>query len=339
MPEQHPLYRKAGDEADTPRLTEPLRIAVVIPCFRVRDKILDVLAQIGPEVYSIYCIDDCCPEGTGYMVQQAVQDPRVQVIFHKQNQGVGGATLSGYRAALTDGATVIVKIDGDGQMDPRLIQPLIRPILRGQADYAKGNRFFHLEHVQTMPRIRLFGNAVLSFMSKFSGGYWQIFDPTNGYTAIHAKIAAALPFNKVSQRYFFESDMLYHLYNERAVVADVPMPAQYGSEVSNLRTLDIITPFLLKHASNFAKRVFYNYFLRDFSIASVELSLGLIALVFGVLFGTTAWINSLRTGVTASAGTVMLAALPIIVGVQLLLGFLNFDMQNAPRRVLHPVLE
>lgn len=339
MPEQHGLYQRQGDQPKDLKRIEPLRIAVVIPCFRVRNQVLDVLARVGPEVYHIYCVDDCCPEGTGYMVQQEVQDPRVRVIFHEQNQGVGGATLSGYHAALADGATVIVKIDGDGQMDPALIKPLLRPIIGGQADYAKGNRFFHLEHVEAMPRIRLFGNAVLSFMSKFSSGYWRVFDPTNGYTAIHAKVAATLPFAKVSRRYFFESDMLYHLYNQRAVIVDIPMPARYGSEVSNLRTFRVIAPFLAKHTTNFVKRIFYNYFLRDFSIASMEFSIGILALVFGVLFGTLTWINSIRTGITASAGTVMLAALPVIVGIQLLLSFLNYDIQNAPSRALHPLLE
>lgn len=319
--------------------TEPPRVAVVIPCYRVRSHVCDVLARIGPEVSSIYCVDDRCPEGSGHFVEQAAKDPRLRVIFHEQNQGVGGATLSGYRAALADGATVIVKVDGDGQMDPALIKTLVQPILAGQADYAKGNRFFYLEHVRTMPGVRLAGNAVLSFMSKLSSGYWHVFDPTNGYTAVHAKVAATLPLGRISRRYFFESDMLYHLYNRRAVVLDIPMPARYASESSSLRTFDVIVPFLGNHTRNFAKRIFYNYLLRDFSIASVELALGLAALVFGVLFGITAWVDSIQTGVTASAGTVMLSALPIIVGVQLLLSFLNYDIQNAPRRPLHPLLQ
>ena len=189
------------------------RIAVVIPCYRVRDRVCDVLAQIGPEVDHIYCVDDACPDGTGQMLQKVVKDERVRIIFHDQNEGVGSATLSGYRAALRDGATIIVKIDGDGQMDPSLIHLFARPILEGKADYTKGNRFFRLEDVRSMPRSRLIGNAALAFLSKISSGYWGILDPTNGYTAIHASVAGALPFEKIDRGYFFESDMLFHLYN------------------------------------------------------------------------------------------------------------------------------
>jgi hypothetical protein len=233
---------------------------------------------------------------------------------------------------------IIVKIDGDGQMDPTFIPRLVEPILAGRADYAKGNRFYQLDDVRAMPRVRLFGNAVLSFISKFASGYYFVFDPTNGYTAIHAKVAALLPFDKISRRYFFESDMLFRLNCYRAVVADIPMPSCYGAENSSLKIERIVLPFLGKYLSNFLKRIFYNYFLRDFSIASVELVLGIVMFIFGVGFGATAWANSIHSGTTASAGQVMLAALPIILGAQLLLSFLSYDVQSTPRSALHPLL-
>lgn len=327
---------EAGQAAASPH--EPA-IAVVIPSYRVTAHILSVLARIGPEVSRIYVVDDACPEGSGDHVERNCRDARVRVLRHAANQGVGGATLTGLRQALADGADVIVKIDGDGQMDPGLIPRFVQPILAGQTDYAKGNRFHQLEDLRAMPRLRLFGNAAFSFLAKFSTGNWTIFDPTNGYLAIHARVAALLPFDKIERRWFFETDLLYHLYNLRAVALDVPMEAVYAGERSSLRPFAVLGPFLFKHLRNFGKRIFYNYYLRDFSLASVELLLGLPALIFGVIFGVDRWIDSVETGVVASAGTVMTAALPIIVGLQFLMGFLNYDIQNTPKTPLHPLLD
>ena len=138
------------------------RIAVVVPCHRVRNQVLSVLHGIGPEVAAIYVVDDCCPEGTGALVEETVSDPRVQVLYHRENQGVGGATVTGYRRALADGAQVIVKLDGDGQMEPSLIPTFVEPILTGYADYTKGNRFYQIEGARTMPSVRRLGNVVLA---------------------------------------------------------------------------------------------------------------------------------------------------------------------------------
>jgi glycosyltransferase involved in cell wall biosynthesis len=310
-------------------------IAVVIPSYKVTRHILDVIDGIGPEVARIYVIDDRCPDGSGAHVRANARDPRVTVLEHAHNQGVGGAVLTGYRAAIADGATVIVKLDGDGQMDGTLIPDFVAPILAGEADYAKGNRFFDLEKLGAMPPLRLFGNALLSFLTKVSSGYWDLFDPTNGYTAIHADCARYLPFDKISRRYFFESDMLFRLNTLGAVVVDVPMDAVYGDEVSNLKISRIVTEFALKHARNFCKRLFYNYYLRNMSLASIELPLGVLLLVFGLVFGATHWFESSRESLTTPAGTVMLAALPVIMGVQLILAFLAYDIAQVPRRPLH----
>lgn len=311
------------------------RIAVVIPCYRVTRHIIAVISSIGNEVWRIYVVDDACPDGSGKYVEELCLDQRVQVVYHGSNQGVGGAVMTGYRAAIADGAEVIVKVDGDGQMDTSLIRDFIEPILCGEADYTKGNRFFDLEEIYAMPRVRLFGNSVLSFMTKFSSGYWDLFDPTNGYTAIHADVARHLPFRKISCRYFFETDMLFRLNILRAVVVDIPMDAKYGDEVSNLSISKIMGEFLVKHLRNFIKRIFYNYYLRDLSLASIELPLGLLMLLVGTIFGAFHWIESARQGVTAPAGTVMLAALPILMGVQILLAFLGYDIASVPRRPRH----
>ena len=306
-------------------------VAVVIPCYRVRRHILDVVGRIGPDVNEIYVVDDACPEGSGDLVQEQVKDPRVRVFRHATNLGVGGATMTGFREALARGVDIVVKLDGDGQMDPGLLPTVIKPLVNGMADYAKGNRFFDPDDVAAMPAMRLIGNAALSFLSKISTGYWNLFDPTNGYVAINAGVLRLLPLDKLNKRYFFESDMLFRLALLRAVVVDVPMRARYGDESSSLRVGRTVLPFLFNHTRNFAKRFFYNYLLRDFSVASVETLLGVVLMIFGVVYGSIQWAESVESGRVASSGTVMLAALPIIVGVQLLLSALNYDIRSVPR--------
>ncbi|WP_431476283.1 glycosyltransferase family 2 protein [Massilia eburnea] len=315
--------------------SESKQIAVVIPCYKVTNHVLGVIAAIGPEVWRIYAVDDKCPEGSGDFIEKNNVDPRVVVLRNEVNQGVGGAVMHGYRQAIADGAGVIVKIDGDGQMDPSLVPDFVGPILRGEADYTKGNRFYDLEEIRSMPAIRLFGNAVLSFMTKISSGYWDLFDPTNGYTAIHVDVASHLPFDKISKRYFFETDILFRLNTLRAVVQDVPMDASYGDEVSNLKISKIVGEFLAKHIRNFSKRIFYNYYLRDLSIASVELPLGLLLLGFGSVYGLSHWLSAAREGTVTPAGTVMLSALPVLMGVQLILAFLAFDISSVPKTPWH----
>ena len=307
------------------------KIAVVIPSYKVTQHISGVIAKIGIEVDRIYVVDDACPDGSGRLVEETVTDSRVRVIYCESNLGVGGAVMIGYRAALEDGCDCLVKIDGDGQMDPGLLPAFVQPILQGHADYTKGNRFFNLEDVESMPAMRLAGNAVLSFMSKASSGYWTIFDPTNGYTAISQHAASLLPMTKISSRYFFETDMLFRLGTFGAVVQDIPMRAHYGGETSNLSTINALPTFMLGHIRNFSKRILYNYFLRGFSVASVELVLSLLLLLFGGSYGLGRWVNSASSGIYASSGEVMLAALPVIIGVQLMVSFIGFDMQNQPR--------
>lgn len=312
-----------------------MNIAVVIPCYKVKKHILSVISKIGPSVCKIYVIDDCCPEKSGDFVIENNKDNRVYVIKHETNQGVGGAVMTGYMAAVDDNMDIVVKIDGDDQMEPSLIPSFTAPIESGEADYTKGNRFFNLQNIKAMPKIRIFGNAALSFMTKISSGYWDLFDPTNGYTAIHVDVIKHLPTNKISKRYFFESDILFRLNTLRAVVIDIPMDAKYEDEVSNLKISKIIGDFFFKHIRNFFKRVFYNYYLRDMSLASLELPIGMAMFIFGVITGAVNWIEAIQTGVPNTSGTVMLSGLPIILGLQLLLAFIGHDISNVPRRPFH----
>ncbi len=310
-------------------------IAVVIPTYKACNHILSVINDIGPEVARIYVVDDCCPDGSGDYVAVNCKDSRVSVIRHAKNQGVGGAVMTGYKAAIEDGMGILVKIDSDGQMDPALIMDFVAPIVCGEADYTKGNRFFDLEKVRAMPKVRLFGNAALSLMCKLSSGYWNLFDPTNGYTAIHSDVARHLPFDKISRRYFFETDILFRLNTLRAVVVDVPMEAKYGDENSNLKISKIIGEFFAKHIRNLSKRIFYNYYLRDMSLASIELPLGIALVCFGAIYGGYHWMLSADAGVLTPAGTVMLAMTPILTGLQLILAFLSYDIMSVPQRPVH----
>lgn len=313
-------------------------IAAVIPCYRVGRHVLPLLAAIGPEVERIYCVDDACPDGSGDVIAANTQDPRVVVLRHAANQGVGGAVVTGYRQAIADGARVIVKLDGDGQMDPALVPAFVEPLLAGEADYAKGNRFWDLGRVRAMPAARRLGNLGLSFLAKASTGYWDVFDPTNGYTAIHAGVAARLPLERVARRYFFESDLLYQLNLQRACVVDVPMEARYGDEVSHLSLPRALFEFPLRHLANAARRVFYNYFFREMSVGSMELLAAVALLGFGAAFGGLHWAASAQAGVATPVGTIMIATVAVISGLQFLLAFLSYDVSSVPRRAIHRAL-
>lgn len=311
------------------------KIAVAIPAFKVTQHIVELVKKIGPNVHKIYIVDDFCPDGSGKFAEKHIKDPRVVVIYNEVNQGVGGAVLAGFAAAKADGMDIGVKIDGDGQMDPAILHKFISPIISGAADYTKGNRFFSPRNVGHMPRGRIIGNLILSFVSKFSTGYWNIFDPTNGYLALDLRVLEHLSPEKISKRYFFETDILFRLNLIRANVLDIPMVAIYEEEVSHLHFSKEAFKFMKGHIKNFTKRIWYNYFLRDFNIASLELIIGIAAFIFGLAYG----LAHMGGEAADSAGTVMMSALPLLVGILLLLSFLNYDMQQSPRNSIGEFLE
>ena len=325
-------------ESQMPKSTNTPSVAVIIPCYRVADKVVGVVERIPPIVTHIFCVDDACPEQSGKTIEKRSDDPRVKLVYHETNRGVGGSVKTGYQAAREAGCDIAVKIDGDGQMDPALIPAFLHPILTGDSDYTKGNRFFRIEDVRSMPRARLIGNAILSFLTKLSSGYWNIFDPTNGYTAVHLSVLDLLALDKIDDRYFFETDMLFRLNVARCSVRDIPMTAQYGNEKSGLKLPRIILPFLLGHVRNFFKRVFYSYFLRDFNVASLQLLFGPSLLLGGSVFGGYHWWLSADQNIPATSGTVMIAAVSILTGLQLALSALNYDMANIPRTAMHSLI-
>lgn len=308
-----------------------MKVAVVIPAFKVSKQIVEVVRAVPKGVSLIIVVDDCCPEGSGEVVREQVTDARLVVLRNSENLGVGGAVKRGYEEALSLRAEIVVKLDGDGQMDPTDIDALIFPLVSRRADYSKGNRFDQLDQLFAMPKIRLIGNAVLSLLSKISSGYWSITDPTNGFTAITRQALRKMEVAKVSNRYFFESDMLFRLNLAGAVVQDVSMPARYGGEKSNLSVGRSVFEFGWKHYVNFNKRIFYRYYLREWSIASLEWPLALLFFAFGAIFGLNALIVSDQTGNPVTAGQVTLTAMTIIMGMQLFLSFVSYDVQAEPR--------
>lgn len=307
-------------------------VAVVIPCYKEPDTILEVVQGLPDFVDHIIVVDDGCPDGSGKRVEDRISDPRVKVLFHAQNHGIGAAMVTGYSWVLenTD-AEFIVKVDGDGQMDPKLMADLLAPLVSGAADYAKGNRFSSLEDLESMPKIRILGNAALSLLSKFSSGYWGITDPTNGYIAIRRSTLKRIKLAKLNKGYFFESDMLFRLSVIGAVVVDVPMAAIYGAEKSHLNIRKVIWQFPKRHTVNLLKRIFYNYYLREWNVASIELPLGLILFIGGIGLGAASWTSASAAGLPATSGQVMLAAVPIILGFQLILAFVSYDVSSTPR--------
>lgn len=325
---------KPIQEARGPSRNEAPHLCVVVPLYRAEAHILRVLEGIPAFVRSVVVVDDCSPDGSWTRVRLH-SDPRVQLLRHDRNQGVGGAMLSGYRRARELGAEVVVKMDADGQMDPAWLLHLIRPILAGEADYTKGNRFLHARELKGMPFPRRIGNLALSFLAKLASGYWGVFDPTNGYTAIHAAILPLLNERAIDRRFFFETSMLVELGLVGAVVKDVHIPARYGDETSNLSERSALLRFPPRLLRSCLRRIWVQHFIRDFGLFSIFLIAGSVLFAFGVGFGAYHWIHNWNLGVGTPLGTIMLSVLPIILGVQLLLQALVLDVQNAPAAPLH----
>lgn len=314
-------------------------IAVVIPAYRVEREIASVLADLPAYLRHVIVVDDASPDKTAEIVAEAAtRDPRIILLRHEKNRGVGGAMTTGFRKALELGAQIVVKLDGDGQMDARHLPALLVPLIRGQADYAKGNRFRDFAALQKMPLIRRIGNMGLGFLTKAATGYWNMFDPTNGYVAIRGETLAQLPLDNVDKTYYFETSMLGNLYLLGAVVHDAPMPARYQNEVSNLLIHRVLFEFPWKLTRTFLRRMWLKNFIYDFTMTSVYLLAGFPLLLFGLVFGIVKWIQYANLNVPAPTGTVMLAALPVLLGIQFLLSAVELDLRSVPKEPLSPPL-
>ena len=310
-------------------------IVAVVPCYRVEREIQSVLQEVPSYIEHIVVVDDASPDSTRDLVTASAKiDSRILLIRHPSNLGVGGAMITGYKKALELGAQVVVKIDGDGQMDVDHLPVLLRPLIEGTADYTKGNRFRDFKSLQQMPFIRRVGNMGLAFLAKATTGYWNLFDPTNGFNAIRSEVLTQLPLDKIDHTYYFETSMLANLYLIGAVVKDVPMPARYKGEVSSLLIHRILFEFPQKLFATFLRRLVLKNFIYDFSMASVYLLTGLPLLIFGLIFGIYKWIQYASIGIPAPTGTVMLPTLSVLLGIQLLLSAIEIDLRSVPTEPL-----
>jgi len=313
------------------KLTEH-NIVVIIPAYRVERELEGVLASIPSFVRHIVVVNDASPDSTADVIELASQhDARIVPVTHRENRGVGGAMISGYRTALELGAQIVIKLDGDGQMSSGDIPALIAPLINGQADFTKGNRFRDFQALSHMPLVRRIGNVALSFMAKAATGYWNCFDPTNGFVAMRSEVLKQLPLENIHKSYFFEISQLSQLYLVGACLRDVPMPARYADETSSLSILKVMIEFPPALLGVGLRRIFLHYFLYDFSIGSAYLMAGLPLFLFGMVFGSLKWIHYASQGIPAPTGTVMLATLTVILGIQFLLSFVSNDLQSVPR--------
>jgi len=319
-------------DSDIPQISNKYKIAVVIPAYKVEQSIHTVLSKIQKWIYAIIVIDDGSPDKTSKTVRD-FKDDRITLIIHHKNQGIGAALLSGYSYALNLGVEIVVKIDGDDQMNLDYLPDLLEPILNGTADYTKGNRFLHPVGLKNMPLIRKIGNLGLTFLTKITSGYWNIFDPTNGYTAISSEKLQALDPNRIARDYFFETSMLCELRRLNAVVEDVPMPAIYQDEQSSLNVSKELIFFSAKLLSRLLDRIVYRYFLYDFTAVSFYLVSGAFLGLFGTIWGLLKWVKSYQTNIPATTGTVLIAVLPIILAVQFLVQAVALDISDVPVHV------
>jgi glycosyltransferase involved in cell wall biosynthesis len=314
-------------------------VAVIVPCFRVREKIVPVVESLIGRVDYIFVVDDKCPEDSGQWLATHCPHPSLRILYHDTNQGVGAAMITGYEAALQTDAELIVKMDGDGQMDARFLPRLIAPLLAGKADFAKGNRFFDLRALRSMPLARRIGNFGLTLLTKAASGFWHLSDPTNGYFALRRGALGLVNFHLLDRRYFFEISLLVQLNVVRAVAVDVPIPAIYADENSSLNPLRALMSFPGKLLAGFIHRIWWRYFIYDINIVSVFLVAGLLMFTGGGAFGAWRWSTNVQDGVNQSAGTVALAMLPMLLGFQMLLQAMVLDVMDKPLQPVSDILE
>lgn len=303
-------------------------IAVVIPAYQAEKSIRKVIEQIPSYVDWVIVVDDASTDGTLAAVKQ-ISDARMCVLSHEANTGVGGAMITGFQKAIELQADLIVKIDADGQMDPKYLDLFARAAIRFQCDYVKANRFGHIEKLPAMPKIRLAGNLFLTFLTKFVSGYWNVFDPQNGYVLITRKMLKRLDFKNLDCGYFFENSMLINLNIMRAKIAEIYLPARYGDEKSSMSLSRVIFTFPGKLLRGYLYRVYHKYVFRSLSPFALLLIFGIVTMLWGIFWGGLSWWRSYATQVPATTGTVILALMPLLLGWSSLLQALVLDVQDA----------
>lgn len=310
-----------------------IKIAVVIPFYNASNEILLVISKLPDYIHSVIIVDDQSPTPLPKADIEKLAPSKAAVYFIENtiNLGVGGATKRGFEEAIGIGAEIIIKVDADDQMDLTYLPDLLDPLIANKCDVAKGNRFRDLKALRAMPLIRRIGNLGLSFLIKAATGYWHNFDPTNGFLALKADVVKKLNFNNLANRYYFETSLLSQLYFEKAAIKDIAMPAIYGEEKSSMKIWQMPFVFGARLTNTFIKRIVKEYFLYDFNIGSVYLLFGFPLFMFGIIFGIIEWIYYASINTFAPTGTIMIVTLSIMLGFQLILQAIQYDIINAPK--------
>ena len=304
-----------------------MRIICVIPTYQASATIANVAQAAAGFCDFVLVIDDACPDKSGS--HAAGIDERIIVVTRNKNGGVGAATKTGIDEAAKMGADIVVKVDADGQMDSNLIPQLIEPLISGAADFRKGTRFDSPEDLEGMPKLRLIGNSYLSLINKFTSGYWTVNDPTNGFLAFTKNFYSGLSWAKVSDGYFFESDLLFRARLVGTRVSQMRMKSVYLGEPSGMKPLKMILPFAWKHFLNQFKRIAYMYFVREWNLGTIYIVASLASLGIGVMSSVFALVQSQQSSV--GTGTAVLASLGYILWVQFSTAFLTVDVTSEPK--------
>ena len=298
---------------------------VVIPCYMGGDITLKLVEDLKNYADFIVLVDDKCPLKTGRKLKEKFNDPNIEVIFNKENLGVGGATKKGFDFLLKKQCDIIIKIDADYQMDPVNIPKLITPIINNECDATKGNRFTNAESLLKMPRLRLIGNTFLSYLSKLSTGYWEIFDPTNGFIAFSSDSLNKINYSKTDNKYFFETDILFRCSLQNINIKNISIDSSYNNHFSSLQPLMEIIPFFIKNLKLLFKRIIYQYFLFDFNVGSVNL---ILSLLFGLTSLSYLVFLLLKTNITniyTSSAEASFFSIVSVISMQFFLSFIFYD--------------
>jgi glycosyltransferase involved in cell wall biosynthesis len=301
-------------------------VAVVVPAYNEEALVASTVAGIPDFVDRIFVVDDASRDATAERARAG--DGRVEVLAHEQNEGVGAAIVTGYKRTLADDIDITCVMAADGQMDPDDLEMLVRAVASGEVDYAKANRLFTGQAWNLIPRTRYLGNAALSFLTKIASGYWHVADSQSGYTAANLETLKLLDLDNIYSRYGFPNDILVHLNVWNRRVRDYPSRPIYGvGERSGIRLRKVVPRISWLLLKGFFWRMGQKYVIRDFHPLVLFYSLGLVLLAAGVILGLVE--TGLRiAGNSIPFATIVLVALFVISGLQLLLFAMWFDMES-----------
>ena len=308
-------------------MLEGKRVAVVVPAHNEEDLVLATLQGIPGFVDRVYVVDDASTDATAERAR-AAGDPRVQVIVHDRNRGVGAAIVSGYKRALAERMDATAVMAGDNQMDPDELEALALPVVRDELDYAKANRLFTGSAWRLIPRNRYLGNAVLSFLTKIASGYWHVADSQAGYTVLSLRVLRLLDLDRIYTSYGFPNDMLVHLNVWNARVRDFPSRPIYGvGERSGIRIRRVVPRISWLLCKGFFWRLREKYVIRDFHPLVFFYFLGFLMSLAGLVLGVVETVlRIMGHGITPA--TIVLVALLLISGSQFTLFAMWFDMES-----------